>query len=189
MSVVCAITEGHVSFRVHGHQRPCSCAWPVQPPESMLISVVCTTAEGRVCGPTAYGGCVNVYGQGYHQNPGRCLWSVLPLKIMLILVGFVVIGATFMSMACTAAKGHIGVCGLCCARASCWCLWSLLPPETMLKSVAHVDIRSHMDGHSRCFHQISMYPLSMIYAPAECESQENYFCSGINNCRLTVRKS
>lgn len=41
MSVVCAITEGHVRFHVLGcHQRPCSCEWPVQPPESMLM--LCT---------------------------------------------------------------------------------------------------------------------------------------------------
>lgn len=117
-----------------------------------------------VCGPFTMEGQVDIHILCCHLKPCWCPWTGLPL------------GPILVSIACAIAEGHadVYIFGLYChqglwwcpwpvfSQRPCWCAWSVLPPETIWKP--------------------NMCSLPFKGNPPP------YFCSCINDCRLTVEK-
>lgn len=151
--------------------------------------MVCAPAEDHVdvCHPY------------YYSRPCGYLWFVLLPEAML------------MSICWAATRDHIVVCGQCCprdhadvlglcchdthhshihgpcySRGSCSCVQSILPPDIILRSLAHAASGDHVGSdHALYCHQ---KPMSMIHAPDDCKGQGSYFFTGMDDCRLTVKR-
>lgn len=67
-----------------------------------------------------------------------------------------------VSVTCVVAESHVSVYGLYSYQVPCSDSWYLLSPETVWTSMIHVS--------------------------TDCKGRESYFCSGIDDCTLTVEK-
>lgn len=144
------------------------------PPQAMLRSMVYTVPEDHrwVQGLTAARahidvhanvtteGHVDVLGLYCHMNPCWWLWAgQLP-------------GIIWMAMA------------PCCLRGQVWCPWKVLQQKTVnIHCMNH-----HLKPDWSSCQVLSSGALwnTMVHAPPDCKRQGSYFCSGLNDCTLTV---
>lgn len=101
------------------------------------------------------------------QNP--CLRSVVLTEAMLMSTAWASARTMTVSVIHTAAEVHVDAHSLCCCQRPCRGLWHILTLEAMWLSMIY-DTRSHM----------------YAYDPADCKQQGGFFCSGTDDCRLTV---
>lgn len=112
---------------------------------------------------------------------------------------------------CCCGVERVDVSGLCCHLRSCWSFGPMLSPRALMVSVAHAATVDLVDVHGLCCHQRSywgpwhtlMWETTWKFvvcnvtrnhvkvhncASAHCKGWEGYFCNGICNCRLSVKK-
>lgn len=165
MVSVVYFTRSCVYLWSYSIQGLCRWLWPILPPQTMHMAVVCATTWCLV----------HVYDHA-------------AIRDHVDMSGY------------NAVWGHFDVCGLCCHWGSClgqWCccrwgillrsvahvtIWdhvtvhglSVLPPETMLRFMAYVVNRDHVE---------------VIHVPTDHKEKGNYFCSSINDCRKPLQKT
>lgn len=202
MSLVCTITWNHVEV--------CGLCCP-HANDHVDVSSLCRHLRTYWC-LCCWGSCSGLR-SCYSQGPCLCSCPVLPLKAICIsgvcivtwghidVHGQATSGDSILICGLCHCGGHVDDLGICCYSGLlwypwpelhqgglCWCLWSLLAPEIILRSWHMPTMETMCVCMVHAVQPSEIMCKSMTHAPADHESQESYFCSSTDGCRLTVER-